>query len=89
MTRCACTSILVSVLGPEVMLNKYNLEFSKSLCAFVVMAKLSVLLLDASPQIYPKSKFEGDGLWLRMYVIPKKRARRGQQDSFYSLLGPL
>lgn len=29
MTRCACTSRLMSVVGPEVMLNKYNLEFLK------------------------------------------------------------
>lgn len=29
MTRCAYTSRLMSVVGPEVMLNKYNLELKK------------------------------------------------------------
>lgn len=42
MTRCAYTSRLMSVVGPEVMLNKYNLELKKKKihgypCAFTVI----------------------------------------------------
>lgn len=54
MTRCACTGRLVSVLSPEVMLSKYNLEFWKwgSLCCG---SPLSYMWTGASSKIHPQN----------------------------------
>lgn len=57
MTRCAYTSRLMSVVGPEVMLNKYNLELKKKKgypCGFTVTLQYYL----GNPSSETKSEFE-------------------------------
>lgn len=63
MTRCAYTSRLMSVVGPEVMLNKYNLELKKKKKARK-KRRLSLWLYSRTLVLVGKSKFWNQmGVW--------------------------